>query len=175
MVQKTLYYIFLDLRKAYDTVDRERLLEILEGYGVGPNTLGLLKFYWENQRCVARSGNYHGSVFVPERGVTQGGIISPILFNILVDAVVRKWYADVMEDMTSAVSGLEGDAIRDRASLFYADDGAIGSRDPEWLQNATQHLCDLFRNCTCLKPNTNKTEVIICHPGEIRDECSMVG
>ena len=45
MVQKTLHFIFLDLRKAYDTVDRERLLEILEGYGVGPNILGLLKFY----------------------------------------------------------------------------------------------------------------------------------
>jgi len=81
----------------------------------------------------ARSGNYHVSIFVPERGVTQGGIISPIIFNILVDAVVQKWYADVMEDMTSAITGLEGAAIRDRASLFYADDGAIGSRDPEWL------------------------------------------
>jgi len=34
MVVKTLYYIFLDLRKAYGTDDRERLLEIPEGYGV---------------------------------------------------------------------------------------------------------------------------------------------
>ena len=46
MVQKTLYFIFLDLRKAYYTFNRERLLEILEGYGVGPNVLGLVKFYW---------------------------------------------------------------------------------------------------------------------------------
>ena len=48
MVQITLYFICLDLRKAYDTVDRERLLEILEGYGVGPNVLGLLKFYLDH-------------------------------------------------------------------------------------------------------------------------------
>ena len=52
--------IFLDLRKAYDTVlDREQLLEILEGYGVGPNRLGLLKFYWDNQSCVAKCRKYH--------------------------------------------------------------------------------------------------------------------
>ena len=38
--------MFLDLQEAYkNTVDRERLLEILEGYGMGPNVLGLLKFY----------------------------------------------------------------------------------------------------------------------------------
>ena len=67
--------------------------------------------------------------------MTQGGIVSPILFNVLVDAVVRKWFADVMEDMMAANTGLEGeDVISDRTSLFYADDGAIGSRDPEWIE-----------------------------------------
>ena len=45
LAQKTLDNIFLDLRKAFDTVDRERMLEILEGYGVGPRVLGLLKSY----------------------------------------------------------------------------------------------------------------------------------
>ena len=47
VVQKTLYYIFLDLHKAYNSVDWEQLLAILEGYRVGPNTLGLLLFYWK--------------------------------------------------------------------------------------------------------------------------------
>ena len=133
MVQKTLHFIFLDLRKAYDTVDRERLLEILEGYGVGPNILGILKFYWDNQCCVAKTGNYHGENFIPHRGATQGGIVSPTLFNVLVDAVVRKWLADVMEDMTATNAGFQGADIGWLFSLFYADDGAIRSLDPEWL------------------------------------------
>ena len=45
MVQTTLHVIFLDLWKAYDAIDKERLLEILKGYGVGPNALGFIKFY----------------------------------------------------------------------------------------------------------------------------------
>ena len=97
MVQKTLYFIFLDLRKAYDTVDRERLLEILEGYGVGPNVLGLVKFYWDHQRCVAKSGKYHGDIFVPYRGATQGGVVSPTFFNVLVDAAVREWLLEILD------------------------------------------------------------------------------
>ena len=90
MVQMTLYFIFLDLRKAYDTINRKLLLKILEGYGVDSNMIGLLKFYWDHQRCVAKCRRYHGETFVPYRGATQGGVVSPTLFNVLVDALVRK-------------------------------------------------------------------------------------
>ena len=58
---------------------------------------------------------------------------------------------------------------------FYADDSTIGSKDYEWLQNTTQHLCNLFRDCTGLKPNTEKTETMSCHPRTIRERCSMEG
>lgn len=80
--------------------------------------------------------------------------------------MVWTWYVDVMENIL-AIPGLEGEIIKERATLLYADDGTLGAWDLQWLQDTTHHLCDLFRNCTGLKPNTRKTEDIICHPGEI--------
>ena len=43
--EEVLYVIFLDLRKAYDALDKSRCLEILEGYGVGPKSRRLLTRY----------------------------------------------------------------------------------------------------------------------------------
>ena len=43
--EEVLYVIFLDLHKAYDTLDRSRCLEILEGYGIRPQARKLLKTY----------------------------------------------------------------------------------------------------------------------------------
>ena len=40
--QHPLYVIFVDLKKAYDTMDRARCKEIMEGYGLGPNMLRLI-------------------------------------------------------------------------------------------------------------------------------------
>ena len=80
-----------------------------------------------------------------------------------------------MDDMTAANSGLQGDDIGRLSSLFYADNGAMGLLDHKWLQRANQHLCNLFRDCTSLKSNTEKTESMSCYPGEIRDKCTMAG
>ena len=87
--EEVLYAIFLDLTKAYDAFERSRCLEILEGYGVGQNTRILLTNYWRRLTMVSRAGGYYGTAFKGDRGVTQGDPLSPTIFNVVVDAVVR--------------------------------------------------------------------------------------
>ena len=88
--------IFLDLRKAYDALDRSRCLEILEGYCVIPKSRRLLTNYWRRLTMVARAGGYYGTSFEGERGVMQGDLLSPTIFNVVVDAVVWHWVQGVI-------------------------------------------------------------------------------
>ena len=91
MREEVLYVIFFDLTKAYDALDRSRTLDILKGYGVGDRVRRLLATHWERATMVARAERYYGTEFKGERGVTQGDPLSPIIFNVVVDAVVRHW------------------------------------------------------------------------------------
>ena len=90
--------IFLDLHKAYDALDRSRCLEILEGYSVGPKARKLIQNYWHRLTMVARAGGYYGTAFGGERGLTQGDPLSPTIFNVVVDTVVRHWVHGVVEE-----------------------------------------------------------------------------
>ena len=69
-MEEVLYVIFLDLTIAHDALDRSRCLEILGGYGVGPNARRLLINYWRRLTMLARAGGYYGTAFGGGRGVT---------------------------------------------------------------------------------------------------------
>ena len=71
-------------------MDRERCLEILGGYGVGPNMLRLINQFWSSAVMVCRASGNYGIAFKAGRGVTQGGPLSATLFNIVVDCVARE-------------------------------------------------------------------------------------
>ena len=107
---------------------------------------------------VVRAGGYNGTAFGGERGVTQGDPLSPTIFNVVVDAVVRHWVNGTVE--ARGETGREG---RHQAALFYADDSMVVSSNPAWLQGAFTTLVGLFDRVG-LRTNVGKTVSMVCHP-----------
>ena len=167
MREEVLYVIFLDLTKAYDALDRSRTLEILKGYGVGERVQRLLTVYWERTTMVASAGSYYGKGFKGERGVTQGDPLSPTIFNVVVDAVVRHWLQIATQEAERR--GERGKEGQHQAALFYADDGMIASSDPRWLKWAFTVLVGLFDRVglrTNRKKNVKHDVQTVQHAGE---------
>ena len=82
---QSLYVGFLDLVKAYDSV----LFDILRQYGFVENTLRLLRNYYLDQNFVRVNGKLVAP-FQSGRGVRQGCLLSPLLFDIVLDWVFRR-------------------------------------------------------------------------------------
>ena len=70
-------WAFLDLEKAYDTIDRHGMLQMLRVYGVGGKLLkAVLSFYIDSRACV-RVGNDASEWFLVNVGLRQGCVMSP--------------------------------------------------------------------------------------------------
>ena len=82
----------------------KRCLDILAGYGVAPQDFHLLHQYWYRLVMVKIESSHHGDPFKGYRGVTQGYLLSPTIFNVAVDAVLCHCVAEVSRH----VVGLDG-------------------------------------------------------------------
>ncbi|MGL4351544.1 MAG: RNA-directed DNA polymerase [Plesiomonas shigelloides] len=150
---KVYYQVFLDLSKAYDTVDRTRLRQVLQAYGLGPRVLRFLDNSWDGSGVVPRKlGRYGRNVIRTDRGVKQGDIPSPTFFNLVVDLVIRA------EEAARLESG--GGDVR---VVFYADDGRLGGEDPLLVQASLTRFVDLFARMG-LQMNAVKTEAMVSSP-----------
>ena len=101
IVHNPLFQVFIDVRKAYNSLGRGRCMKILRGYGLGPRLQQLLQRYWYGQRVVPNSGKYYGCPFSTGRGMTQGDPLYLKMFNIIMDALVR---TNIQEMCTPGVS-----------------------------------------------------------------------
>ena len=129
---RPLHICFVDLRKAYDSVDRHTLWLVLQHcYHLPPRLLTIIKALHNHTSAAVRSYGKISDPFSISVGVKQGCVLSPTLFNLFFDAVIRL----AITDNHSGVCYLLGaDLVGNRkkltsevsvSDLEYADDMAL--------------------------------------------------
>ena len=147
--------VFIDLKKAFDTVDHQVLLAKLSHYGVRGDSLGLLESYLRGREQYVVYGGHESGRGQVECGVPQGSVLGPLFFLIYVN------------DMVKACRGLDLVLFADDTNIF-----AEGRNPAELFDRVNRGLGELSRwfRCNRLTLNLKKTEyVYFSGPGGRRE------
>ena len=87
--QKNIYFCFIDCAKAFDCVDHNKLWKILKEMGIPDHLTCLLRNLYAGQKARVRTGHGPTDWFQIGKGVLQGCILSPCLFNLHAEYIIR--------------------------------------------------------------------------------------
>ena len=87
---KSLYVAYMDLEKVYDRVDREAMWRVLGMYGINGQLLKAVQSLYEKSGACVRVCREEGEWFEVGVGLRQGCVMSPWLFNLFMDAVMKE-------------------------------------------------------------------------------------
>ena len=149
--RKYLYVCFVDLSKAFDTVNRLHLFNKLKMYNINGLFLNIIEDMYNGLICSVKTREGLSVNFNTNVAVKHGCILSPTLFSLYLNDLCKQFDS-------SCDNVILGD--REFACLMYADDIVLLSNSSEGLQN----LLDKF-NSFCVKwdltVNIDKTKIII--------------
>ena len=87
--KKNIYFCFIDYAKAFDCVDHNKLWKILREMGILDHLTCLLRNLYAGQDATVRIGHGTTDWFQIRKGVRQGCILSPCLFNLYAENIMR--------------------------------------------------------------------------------------
>jgi len=87
--QKNFYFCFIDYAKGFDCVDHNNLWKILQEMGIPDQLTCLLRNLYVSQQATVRTGHGARDCFQIGKGVHQGCILSPCLFNLYAEYAMR--------------------------------------------------------------------------------------
>ena len=147
--QSPLYSVFVDFQKAFDSIDRETMWKLMQHYGFPPKFITIIQQLYENAKCqVIHEGKLTESFFV-QTGVRQGCLLSPTIFLIVIDWVMRK----------DRRMGIQWTLTKQLEDQDFADDISLLSPRHEDAQTKLEHVAGEAEKVG-LQININKTEVM---------------
>ena len=126
--QKYIYFCFIDYAKAFDCVDHSKLWKILKEMGIPDHLTCLLRNVYAGQEATVRTGHGTADWFQIGKGVHQGCILSPCLFNLHAEYIMQNSGLDEAQARLK-ISG------RNINNFRYADDTTLMLKSKEELKN----------------------------------------
>ena len=163
-IQEDLYLCFIDYTKAFDTLRQEEIMSILDGLNIDGKDLRIVRnIYWE-QTAAMRIGNDLSAFQDIKRGVRQGCVLSPDLFPIYSEIIMR------------ALEGIPGIKLGgyNMNNISYADDTVLISDNEKELQEMLDTVLVRESEKKGLSLNKKKPEVMVISKKNCTPACNIV-
>ena len=191
LVEKTrehrakLFCVFVDLRKAYDSVPRAALWLALQKLGVPPRVVSLIESFHDDMMASVRAAGGLTDPIQVKNGLRQGCVMAPVLFNLFFGLVVQRWQVALQEhsvvggvDMCYRINGdlfprVTRQVYSQTASVLdfeFADDAVLfasSRRAAELSLECFWHVASSFG----LSVNAAKTEFFVAGHTVTEEDC----
>ncbi|KAL4141596.1 hypothetical protein QTP88_004212 [Uroleucon formosanum] len=150
---KDVYLLFVDFKQAYDSIARSTLWNVMVQLGIPAKLVRMVKACMKNSRCKVKFNSVLSKEFTVTTGVRQGDALSPILFNIALESVVK----EVLQNEPQGLNIGQGKQVLLAA---YADDIVVIAETVDSLKRTTDILIDAAKKIRFII-NKNKTKFMI--------------
>ena len=155
--RKNIYFCFIDYAsQSFDCVDHNKLWKILKEMGIPDHLTCLLRNLYAGQEATVRTGHGRTDWFQIGKGVFQGCILSPCLFNLYAEYIMR------IAGLKEAQAGIKI-ARRNIDNFRYADDTTLMTESEEELKSLLMNVKEESEKVG-LKLNIQKTKIMASGP-----------
>ena len=154
--QKNIYFCLIGYAKAFDCVDHNKLWKLLKEMGIPDHLTCLLRNLYAGQEATVRTGHGTTAWFQMGKGVRQGCILSPCLFDLYAEYIMRN------SGLEEAQAGIKI-ARRNINNLRYADDTTLMAESEEELKSLLMKVKEESEKVG-FKLNIQKSKIMASSP-----------
>lgn len=131
------YMAALDVGKAFDSVSHQALWSSLKSYGFPQDFVNYMEQMYSDSTTILRADTWQTGAIHPRVGVKQGDPLSPLMFNIIIDRLLRQ--------LPNEIGAFVGTTKLN--ALAFADDLVVAASTPEGLQSLLDNTTSFLETC----------------------------